>query len=112
MANLREHPRVLTLKTARVVADNMTAPIDCAILNLSDGGACILVPRLAQVPDDFHLIVDPEEVTRTCKVRWKSGCRVGLVFVQPDHPDAQSSQPSSAETDLAGAQRLLDPKAN
>jgi hypothetical protein len=80
MIEARKNLRHLTLKTAKIVFDDMSSPIDCAILNISDGGACILVPRLAEIPDVFRLVVDPNGTTHLCGVRWKSGNRVGLAF--------------------------------
>jgi hypothetical protein len=84
MIEARTNSRHLTLKTAKIVFDHMTAPIDCAILNISDGGACILVPRFAEIPAAFQLIVDPDGMTYACSVRWKSGNRGGLAFFSAD----------------------------
>jgi hypothetical protein len=80
MIEARKNLRHLTLKTAKIVFDDMGSPIDCAILNISDGGACILVPRLAEIPDVFRIVVDPNGTTHLCGVSWKSGNRVGLAF--------------------------------
>src|ERR1700730_16471428 len=90
MVEARTHPRHLTLKTAKVVFDDVSPPIDCAILNISDGGVCILVPRFAEIPNVFHLVIDPNGMTRLCSVRWKSENRVGLSFL------CEQSYPSAA----------------
>ena len=81
MIEARTKLRHLTLKTAKIVFEDTSSSIDCAILNLSDGGACILVPRFAKIPNAFRLVVDPDGNTYACSVRWKSGSRVGLAFL-------------------------------
>jgi hypothetical protein len=86
MIEARTNPRHLTLKTAKIVFDDMSSPIDCAILNISDGGACILVPRFAEIPNAFRLVVDPDGMTHACTVRWKSGNQVGLAFLDEQTP--------------------------
>lgn len=47
MRDKRRHERSLTLKTAKIVSSETMATIDCAIFNISAGGACILVPDAA-----------------------------------------------------------------
>jgi hypothetical protein len=81
MTEARTSRRHLTLKTAKIVFEHTRSSVDCAILNISDGGACILVPRLADIPNAFRLVVDPDGKTYACSVRWKSGNRVGLAFL-------------------------------
>ena len=71
MTEVRKAPRQLTLKTAKIVAEHTSSLVDCAILNVSDRGACILVPRFAEIPNAFRLIVDPDGKIYDCSVPWK-----------------------------------------
>jgi hypothetical protein len=34
------------------------------------------------LPDTFKLIIKPEIITRTCKIAWRSGQRIGVQFVE------------------------------
>lgn len=90
---MREHrrdDRVLILKSGRIRLGDMRA-IDCAILNVSQSGACLLIPRDTAVPVRFELVMDPDPTSRACAVVWREGARVGVTFAtrEPtpeDHP--------------------------
>ena len=79
----RLSPRDLTLKTAKIVSDKTTTAIDCAILDVSAAGACVLVTDIAAVPDKFELVIDPDGAKRNCNVAWRSGKRIGLSWSAP-----------------------------
>ena len=89
----RLHARDLTLKTAKIVSDMMVTTLDCAILDVSAAGACILVNDIAAVPDTFELIVDPDGSKRSCHVAWRSGNKIGLSWSLP-----LTSSPITPET--------------
>lgn len=80
MRNMRKHPRALTLKTAKIQFEGMESAILCAILNISDTGACILVPDPVEVPETFDLVVDPTGSKYTCAVKWISENKIGVSF--------------------------------
>ena len=58
--------------------------IDCAIFDISDGGACLLLPKGVEVADTFLLTVDPTGVSYACRVAWRAGHRVGVSMCRPD----------------------------
>ena len=76
----RKDARSLTLRTAKVRAPTAQSAVNCAVLNISVSGACILVPEGAVIPDMFALEVDDESKVRNCKVVWRNGSRIGLTF--------------------------------
>ncbi|MBK5962090.1 hypothetical protein CCR97_28420 [Rhodoplanes elegans] len=78
----RRHPRYLTLATGRIV-DRDTAAT-CAVLNVSAGGACLLVPDAAAVPGVFELVVDPGRLRVRCVAVWRDRHHVGVAFVAVD----------------------------
>jgi hypothetical protein len=80
MRNMREQPRELTLKTAKIKTKIMESAIHCAILNISDTGACILVPDQTDIPDTFDLTIDPIGSNYACRVAWRSKNRIGVSF--------------------------------
>ena len=80
MSDGRRHSRALTLKTGKIRLMDRSDDIDCAILNISHGGACILVPAAAELPQAFRLTVDFGGGSHVCEVRWRSGSRLGVEF--------------------------------
>jgi hypothetical protein len=76
----REHPRQLTLRTARIVSGEDESGIHCAVLNSSAGGLCLLVASAEGIPSEFDLIVDADGSRRACAVVWTSDNRIGVRF--------------------------------
>jgi PilZ domain-containing protein len=76
----RKSTREMTLQTAKIRADGETDGIDCAVLNISETGACILVPSGVAIPDTFELAIDSEEAIRICRRVWQDGARIGVTF--------------------------------
>jgi hypothetical protein len=54
--------------------------IDCAVLNISESGACVLVPLDAEVPETLNLAIDKVGGEHACSVVWRSGSRIGMKF--------------------------------
>jgi hypothetical protein len=77
----RASPRHLTFRTGKIVCLQDDKEILAAVLDLSDGGACLLVPNILAVPDRFQFFADCVHETYCCEVRWKSGHKVGIRFV-------------------------------
>lgn len=80
MVERRTRPRSLTLKTAKITAAGDSACIDCAILNIAEGGACILVGNPQEVPQTFALTVDGADALYRCERVWTNGHKIGLTF--------------------------------
>jgi hypothetical protein len=76
----RKSERRLTLKTGRIVAVNNDYYVECAILNVSQHGACILVPVGAKTEDRFTLLVDGSDRIQQCTVAWREGSRIGVSY--------------------------------
>lgn len=74
----RRSERRLTFKTGRVVAAN--GSLECAILNVSEHGACILLPAGSLVGDQFALLIDGEPAPHYCVVAWRDGARLGVSY--------------------------------
>jgi PilZ domain len=89
MLENRKSTREMTLQTAKIRADGETDGIDCAVLNISRTGACILVPPGAAISDAFELVIDGEEGIRTCRRVWQDGARIGVTFATTE--DSASS---------------------
>ena len=82
----RWEPRQLTLKTGKIRSVDLPSEVDCAILDISAGGARILVPDGVEIPATFDLAIDPDGDSHACRLRWKSGSRIGVAFQSPISP--------------------------
>ena len=80
MSERRQHSRRRTLKGGRIVFNQRFSVVTCTVRNLSDGGACIEVANSVGIPDDFDLTIEPEHVSRSCHVAWRSDHRIGVAF--------------------------------
>jgi hypothetical protein len=80
MSENRRVPRQLVLKTGRILSGPNQGSTDCAILNLSQGGACILIPASTLIADSFELFVDHHGSSYRCRVAWRNDCKVGVTF--------------------------------
>lgn len=76
----RRSNRRLTFATGRIVVENDTHSLECAILNVSDHGACLLIPVGAVTEDRFTLFIDGSDQVRCCTVAWRDGSRIGVSY--------------------------------
>jgi PilZ domain len=56
--------------------------IECLVRNISDDGACLEVNSPASIPDDFNLVIRPDNIFRTCQVAWRAPDKIGVHFVR------------------------------
>jgi hypothetical protein len=78
MDDRRRAPRSRTFKSGMIsIADGS---IDCLVRNVSKIGACLEVKGTATLPDDFKLVIKPDNLFRTCKVIWRDQHRIGVLF--------------------------------
>ncbi len=82
MSENRRHLRVkmpaFPPKVGRIVVDRKTPSIECRIIDQSASGACLEVSGDAAVPKQFEFFAGGTK--KTCKVVWKSGRRLGVLF--------------------------------
>jgi hypothetical protein len=76
----RRSERLLTFATGRIVVANDAYSLECAILNVSDHGACLLVPVGATTGDRFTLFIDGSDQARFCTIAWREGSRIGVSY--------------------------------
>jgi hypothetical protein len=63
---------------ARLIVGPKAPVIDCRIVDYSAGGACIELHAEVALPTRFDLLHGG--VKKRCRVTWKQGRRLGLVF--------------------------------
>lgn len=76
---LRTKPRGLAAQVGKILIDAKAAPIDCTVVDLSVGGACLELSHPYDVPKKFEFLHGG--VRKTCNLAWRRGFRVGVNFV-------------------------------
>jgi hypothetical protein len=79
MDDTRHDQRIRTLKSG-TISTGLAGSFDCLIRNTSKTGACLELEHAAAIPDEFRLVIKPENVFRTCQVVWREERRIGVRF--------------------------------
>jgi len=83
MSESRKHRRVDLSYVARVMNLEAELICDCALVDVSQGGARIAVLAADMVPDEFLLAFSAKsDVTRKCKVAWRKEGEIGVIFLK------------------------------
>jgi hypothetical protein len=62
-----------------------SAPVPCEVLNTSRGGALLRLGSVADIPDDFYLLISGQPAWITCSVARRGHKLLGVRFVpRPD----------------------------
>jgi hypothetical protein len=75
----RTTPRQRTLKKGRIVFNDGRSTIECAVRNLSAGGAKLEVTSSIGVPNDFDLLM-ADGSTKRCRVAWRKLTEIGVSY--------------------------------
>jgi hypothetical protein len=86
----RQARRKRVLKGARILIPSLGISVDCAVRDLSETGACLVLTAPVAVTDNFELALYDGAI-RKCSVVWRTSRRLGVSF-QP----AADSAPSRA----------------
>jgi diguanylate cyclase (GGDEF)-like protein len=101
------------LKRAQIVFKGHAAVIDCLVLNLEDGGACLKVESPIGIPDSFDLLLD-HAFAGNCRVTWRKATQIGVEFVMSTTVDSHLAARAAREAErirrsedhLSRAQRI------
>ncbi|MCV0397009.1 MAG: PilZ domain-containing protein [Rhizobiaceae bacterium] len=74
-----EH-RKRVIKGASILMGVKNSEIACVVRNMNSGGAELKVPAETRVPEEFLLYVPLDGTGYRCRVRWRSGDRIGVMF--------------------------------
>lgn len=77
----RSADRRRTLKAGVIAYSGRHVTLQCAVRDLSDTGARLLVEGSIDAPDTFELIIAIDGMEADCRVAWRRGKEVGVVFV-------------------------------
>lgn len=74
----RSSPRGLVPRTGKLLLGPKTLPIECYVVDLSAGGACLDLPDPDRVPSRFVLLHGATR--KNCLIKWKKFRRIGVQF--------------------------------
>ncbi len=83
----RSNERVQTFLEGRVVLDDRSSFIECAVWDISDTGARIGFLQPAEVPLEFELQIPQEGAAAQVRLVWSTGKEHGVAFT--DEPTLQ-----------------------
>ena len=73
----RVRPSGLVSRTAKIIVPQ-SPPIDCTVVDLSAGGACLDLPDPDRLPSRFVLL--HAGTRKNCLIKWKKFRRIGVQF--------------------------------
>jgi hypothetical protein len=80
-AELRRKPRRNFHYNASVLLDGTSPPRPCAISDISETGARIMLQSECELPERFILLLTRSgEARRHCRLVWRSGLSAGVEF--------------------------------
>jgi len=74
----RVTPKGLVPRVGRILLGGNTTPIDCRVVDLSAGGACLELPRAHDLPPKFEFLHG--STRRACYLAWSRGYRIGISY--------------------------------
>ncbi len=78
MNERRTTARARQLKAGSIIFNGAKCVFTCTVRNVSNAGACLLVPSPLTVPAAFDLLVDG--LRRRCAVAWRQPDRIGVQY--------------------------------
>lgn len=74
----RVGPKGVVARTGLISLGNKSPAIECRVIDLSAGGACLELPRMHELPKRFEFT---HGVTRrVCTLVWVKGIRIGISY--------------------------------
>lgn len=105
--SLRVEPRGLVPRTGKLLLGSQATPIDCQVVNLSAGGACLKMSVLQKLPKRFEFL---HGVTRKlAQPVWERGYLIGICYEASNRcSDAnRASRVPNKASGPAGGLRLI-----
>jgi hypothetical protein len=85
-AHNRGDHRQRTLKAARVLLSDDFSTIDCAIRDISKGGARLVFGDAFSLPQEFRLLLVSSNTIVPAKLLWQRAKQAGVAFTGPEEP--------------------------
>jgi hypothetical protein len=74
----RSAPRGLVPRVGKLLFGPKTTPIECHVVDLSAGGACLELSKMYSFPQRFEFLHG--STRRFCTLAWTRGFRIGISF--------------------------------
>jgi PilZ domain len=74
------------LKTAKIVTFDKKTVLNCAIRDLSETGAKLIVEVSSAIPNEFQFFLQSDNTVRDAKVMWRKAGQIGVHFTSPPQP--------------------------
>lgn len=75
----RSKPRGLVPANGKILVDGKAPPIECSVIDLSAGGACLALTRVQDLPQRFEFLHGGTK--KVCTLVWRRGYMLGISFV-------------------------------
>jgi hypothetical protein len=98
----RVAPRGLVPRVGKLLLGPKTLPVECHVVDLSAGGACLELPRSYDLPKRFEFLHG--NTRRFCTLAWTRGFRIGISFegtIQRSSVSGGLSRPKSGTSLLS-----------
>ena len=95
MEDHRRQIRRRVLKGGKILFNNKASSIDCAVRNLSQGGALLHVESAVGIPSEFTLLMSDGR-TEACISRFQSANAIGVEFGVPSQPPQSTEDLNSS----------------
>jgi hypothetical protein len=80
-AELRKRPRRQFHYNATILTERAGRPLPCAIADVSETGARIVLESECELPERFFLLLTRKgEARRRCRLVWRDGKTIGVAF--------------------------------
>jgi hypothetical protein len=86
MDERRKSPRNRTLKAGSIMFHRNNGGVDCWVRDLSPAGARLEVASQIDVPDNFVLWIEFDDLALPCHVIWRTVTRLGVKFSTQGQP--------------------------
>ena len=83
MSDKRKYPRVPRFDLGTVYLKGTAA--ECIVHDVSEGGACLQVPRAESLPSTFAVSLAKGIPPRACRIAWRCFDRLGILFQGRSH---------------------------
>ena len=91
--SLRVAPRGLVPRTGKVLLSAQAAPIDCQVVNLSAGGACLRLSVMEQLPKRFEFLHGTTR--KLAQLVWQRGYLIGICYEASVSKSLLGSKPAT-----------------
>jgi len=76
--SFRVEPKGLVPRVGKILLGPKMMPIECRVVDLSAGGACLELPRSYNLPNRFEFLHGSTK--RYCTLAWTRGFRIGVSY--------------------------------